>query len=468
VASIIRSTTARCLLFTALATVSLSACSSSGSTGTNPTVDHITLNTTAATLAPGGQVSLAARAIGTDGSALTRTFQWTTSAATVATVLNSGVVTAVAVGTANITATADGKSAQATITVQTTTGSHIWADLAAGYDYGTCGRTTDGKTWCWGHNIAGQIGDGSTFNRTVPTLVSGGFTFAEIETGASRTCARTAAGVGYCWGQGDLGDGTTSDRPAPTLVSGALSFVQLAVGETVTCGRTSAGAAYCWGGGGSVGDGTLLERLTPVAVSGGITFAEVIATGDYACGRTAAGVVWCWGSDTYGQLGDGTTSLYRDVPTAVTGGLSFTRLATAFAHACAATSAGTTYCWGDGTHSQIGDGASVSRTTPTLVTGGHSFTQLALGTDHSCGLTSAGAAWCWGENAFGQLGDGTTTTRLAPTLVTGGIVFVKLVAGHLHTCGLTAAGAAYCWGDNVYGELGDGSDTSRLVPTLVH
>jgi len=461
-------------LTSAAAATILAACSSGGtmgvtSTGSDTTVDHITMSIASTTLTPGQQVTILATAVNASDSALARTFTWSSNAAAVATVTQGGVVTAVAAGMATITAATGTKSAQSMITVSTTTGtSHVWADLSAGYDYTTCGRTTDGSSWCWGHNIAGQLGDGDTFNQLVPTMVSGGLTFAELVTGTSRSCGRTAAGAAYCWGLSVTGDGTTNQRLAPALVTGGLSFVQLAVGQFMSCGRTSAGAAYCWGDPSS-GDGTATTRLTPTAVSGGLTFADISTTGVFACGRTAAGAVWCWGDNTSGEIGDGTIATSRLVPTAVAGGLAFSHLATAYAHACAATSSGTTWCWGGNSYGELGNGtANLRDSIPTLVSGGLSFSQLATGTRHSCGLTTAGAAYCWGDNTFGQLGDGTTVAHLTPTLVTGGIAFTKLVAGHLHTCGMTAAGAAYCWGDNVYGEIGDNTSTNRLVPTAVH
>jgi plastocyanin len=92
-----------------------------GGTPTEPdnTVANVTVNG-ASTIAPGGQSQMTAVAVNASGypvSGLTAT--WSSSATSVATVSNSGLVSAVATGTATITATIGGKPGTRQVTVQT-------------------------------------------------------------------------------------------------------------------------------------------------------------------------------------------------------------------------------------------------------------------------------------------------------------------------------------------------------------
>jgi alpha-tubulin suppressor-like RCC1 family protein len=46
---------------------------------------------------------------------------------------------------------------------------HFWLTLLGG---AACGVTTDSRNYCWGWSGAGQLGDGSTDNSSVPVAVS--------------------------------------------------------------------------------------------------------------------------------------------------------------------------------------------------------------------------------------------------------------------------------------------------------
>src|SRR5437762_1873913 len=114
----------------------------------------------------------------------------------------------------------------------------------------TCGVTPAGAAYCWGANGGGQLGNGTQINSTTPVAVSGGLTFAAVDPrGASSPCGVTTAGAAYCWGDniyGELGTGTTSFSHTPVAVSGGHTFAGVSAGGYyATCGATTAGAA-CW------------------------------------------------------------------------------------------------------------------------------------------------------------------------------------------------------------------------------
>jgi alpha-tubulin suppressor-like RCC1 family protein len=93
----------------------------------------------------------------------------------------------------------------------------------------SCGETTLNRAYCWGSNVWGQLGDGSggafLSQRLTPVAVSGGLFFSQVSAGDLLTCGRTDAGVAYCWGRnvpGGIGDGTTETRLAPVPVASPM------------------------------------------------------------------------------------------------------------------------------------------------------------------------------------------------------------------------------------------------------
>ena len=138
----------------------------------------------------------------------------------------------------------------------------------------SCGLVRDRtqRVLCWGAN-QGRLGDGTTTNRLTPVTVAGKFRFLQISAGGTGTCGVTSSlNHVYCWGRnvvGEVGDGTTTPRLTPVAVLGGLRFTGLDLGTNHTCGLAGTNRAYCWGGNqGKLGDGTTTNRLTPVPVGG--------------------------------------------------------------------------------------------------------------------------------------------------------------------------------------------------------
>jgi hypothetical protein len=348
----------------------------------------------------------------------------------------------------------------------------------------TCGVLNTQELYCWGEGKFGNLGQGAFAASMTPVLVTGGHMWSFVSAGGVVTCGITKQAVTYCWGaggEGQLGDGqsgngSADNRAQPTLVATTATFTRMAQSSYPgACAITTDAAALCWGFNsfGRLGDGTTTNRNMPTAMTGGLTFGSVELGTGHGCGVTTDGAGYCWGIALGGVLGTGTTPpddcggfACSLSPVPVSGGLSFvpTSIAVAGNVSCAIEQ-GTSiaYCWGSGT---IGDGSTGSAT-PKAVTGGLEFAQLDANEGFVCGLTTAGAAYCWGDNDDGQLGSGSQSPASTPQPVQGGLSFASITTGEAHVCGRTPDGAAYCWGGNDSGEVGDGTTTRRLTPTRV-
>ena len=347
-----------------------------------------------------------------------------------------------------------------------------FATLSTG-GFHTCGATSTGLAYCWGQNLQGELGDGTTNDSNVPVAISGGHRFATVTAGTHHSCGVSSGGDAFCWGWnrlGQLGDGTTTDSSTPVAVSGGHAFVSISAGVQHTCGVTTTGSAYCWGhnGSGQLGDDTVSDSPLPVAVSGAHAFVFVSAGHvGHTCGLTTVGLAVCWGNNFLSQLGDGTTT-DAHAPVVVFGNRRYASLSAGGFHTCGATTAGEGLCWGDNPSGQFGDGSTIDKSTPTPVSGNHVFAMVDAGDQHTCGVTTGGTLYCWGWNASGQLGNGTNADSHVPVEVLGGLVFTIVSASDpSHTCGVTTAGTAYCWGNNFSGQLGNGTNTDSNTPAAV-
>ncbi|MGH7516172.1 MAG: Ig-like domain-containing protein [Gemmatimonadales bacterium] len=436
------------------------------------------------TVVLGQTVQFQAEVRSLDGTVLPETFTWSSKDqdpnAVVAEVdPATGVVTGRAPGEAVIIANIAGGTASGSARVLVLGFFQVTAGLGH-----TCGITFAGAAYCWGDNDRGQLGDGTTADRTRPVPVAGGLVFATLRAGNRHTCGVTA-GAAYCWGDnsiGQLGDGTTTGRTRPTqvspnLFSGGVFFASVSVGSSHTCGRTTGGLGYCWGSNvaGQLGGGTsALSSTVPVAVSmpTPLQVVALSAGSSHNCAVASDARAYCWGDNISGELGDGTT-VRRSVPVAVappvgqTTPLAFTTLGLGANHSCGRTAAGVIYCWGANGSGQLGDGSTTGHRVPAPVLAVVAFESVAAGLEHTCGLGPTGSAYCWGDNLFGQLGDGTVTDRPLPTVVAGGLAFTRLSAGSGHTCGVTPDGRPHCWGINVSGQLGNGTTEPSRVPLPV-
>src|ERR1700722_8987360 len=235
---------------------------------------------------------------------------------------------------------------------------------------------------------------------------------------------------------------------------------------------------YAWGANsaGELGDGTTTEVDAPVQVSlpTGVT-AKAIAGGNstaYAIGSN--GKLYAWGDNNDGQLGNGTT-IRSDTPVQVSLPTGVTPMAIAggYHSGYAVGSDGKLYSWGENTYGELGDATTTSSDTPVQVSlpTGVTATAIAGGSNTGYAIGSDGKLYAWGFNGDGALGDGSTTgpdicdnvnpCSTAPGQVSlpAGVTATAIAGGLQDGYAIGSDGKLYAWGDNSFGELGNGADS---------
>ncbi len=304
-------------------------------------------------------------------------------------------------------------------------GNLTFAAVIAGGGH-TCGITTQDEGYCWGFILSGQLGNGANTSALEPVAISGGLAFAQISASAgSVTCSISNQGPAYCWGfnqDGQLGDGTSIDRSTPVEVQGGLLFRTISTGTFHVCGITDTDEAWCWGrnSDGQLGDGTTAGSTTPVMVSGGLAFSAIDVGFEHTCGVTTDGDAYCWGTNPFGQLGDGGSNNSLE-PSQITNGTDYAAVSAGGSYSCGVKTDGVGWCWGFNQSGQLGNSAAAfcldpndpneqlgfsCSLTPVQVNGQLSFQGLNANTQHTCGITNGSVVYCWGLGDRGQLGNG--------------------------------------------------------------
>jgi alpha-tubulin suppressor-like RCC1 family protein len=200
-----------------------------------------------------------------------------------------------------------------------------------------------------------------------------------------------------------------------------------------------------------------------------LTTVAMAAEASHVCAQMSDGTLRCWGYNSYGQVGDATTT-NRAAPVSLSAFAGVTGVAVGASHTCAIVGGGVK-CVGYNTYGQLGNGNTTTASAPVDVSGlpaGVAVTQLTAGASHTCALLADGSIWCWGYNSYSQLGNNTTTNSSVPVQVQGlAIKAVEIAAGYWFTCARLEDATVACWGYNTYGDLGMGDTTSRKVATIV-
>ncbi len=201
--------------------------------------------------------------------------------------------------------------------------SNIHTAVAVSVTQSACALLADGTVECWGPNMSGELGNGTTERSYVPVLVqdlSNASAVAiggpngnhECETCVGYACAVLSNGTVECWGQdqyGELGNGTTSldAGTVPAPVPGLTGVVSIVAGSGDVFAVLTDGTAMAWGQNlsGELGNGTMEVVTSPGLVQGLAHVTAIRGGSSHACALLSDGSVWCWGDNALGELGAG-------------------------------------------------------------------------------------------------------------------------------------------------------------------
>lgn len=335
-----------------------------------------------------------------------------------------------------------GNGLVATLHVPTLIGS-TFVTVSAGRDH-SLGLTANGDLYGWGTNSDGQVGDGTTTNRLTPVFISSGW--AEAHAGVLFSVGRKTDGTLWTWGrniEAQLGDGTLASKHAPVQIG--TGYVSCSAGSLHSQALKADGKMYGWGYNnyGQIGiypdvtlnvvTPTLITTVYNTATSSFVPapiWAKVFSGFNASIGFSVSGLIHYAGADVLGNA-----SVFRKAFLSPLKDLSWKKVALGQGFLLLLTNSGDLWAWGDNSFGQLGNGTTTNQTTqevPIFISSG--WSDIATGNFHSFGLKPNGDLYAWGDNGAFKLGDGTQTNRLSPTLV--GTHFTEARGGFSFSLGL--------------------------------
>lgn len=335
---------------------------------------------------------------------------------------------------------------------------------------------SNGTVKAWGNNQFGQLGDGTTTDRHIPTEVNTLTNIAAVASGAYHSLALTNAGKVWSWGkndQGQLGHGTLIESHVPKQIDGLSNIISIAAGFDYSLALRNDGTVWAWGANlwGVLGDGTYNNKPSPVQVNNLSGIVAIAAGTEHCLALKNDGTVWSWGWNANGCLGDGSNVAERSTAAQIPALTSIKAIAANGSfHSMALKNNGTVWVWGDNFNSQLGDGSLMPQSIPIQLTSVSDVVYIGTGERHSFAVKSDGSLWAWGWNGNGQLGVDFNfdSHQLVPVKVELLPGVKRIVGGSFHSLAQKLDGSVYTMGSNVYGQLGDGTNVlNRYQPMVV-
>jgi alpha-tubulin suppressor-like RCC1 family protein len=308
---------------------------------------------------------------------------------------------------------------------------------------------SNGMVYIWGYNLSGQLGNNTTTLSRIPINISAfgsinGKTMVAISCGYQHTIALDSTSQVHAWGNnnsGQLGNNTTSNNIVPINISTFGSIIGRNV-VAITCG------------------------------------------GNHTLALDSTGQIHAWGYNSFGQLGNGTTSTIQIVPINVStfgsiNGKTVVAISCGANHTVVLDSTGKVHAWGYNNYGQLGNSTtSTNQIVPINVSSfgsisGKTVVAISCGSQHTAASDSTGKVHTWGYNYVGGLGNNTTTDSATPINVSSfgslsGRTISTIACGQIHTIALDSSGQVHGWGRNSEGELGNGTQTDSYTPILIY
>ena len=363
-------------------------------------------------------------------------------------------------------------------------------ESATGHDLDLFLIDSNDDVWAVGSNQYGQLGDGSTIDRTVFQKIAGISDVQSVSCSSGHCLALTKDGMVWAWGNNDYNQierGLGEVVMTPTKLNNTINHVT----GTLAAGKGHSlviedGMIYASGKGtdGQLGNddqydsASVTQVLAPASITDPFTDIKAVAAGNgFSLALRTDSTLWAWGKDIRYLTEQRYNTIDRPIQIIQGNGWLLSGIISISAkndHWLALTKDGTVWAWGENGDGQLGIGSTTDKFDRIVnvesaegISNLHDVVAISAGGSHSLALKADGTVWAWGNNEYGQLGNGQTADALLPVQITGLTDVIEISAGESHSMARKADGTVWTWGRNDYGQLGDNTNNNSLTPVQV-
>jgi alpha-tubulin suppressor-like RCC1 family protein len=343
--------------------------------------------------------------------------------------------------------------------------SGIWTlDQAADYEQRGLWPmpTLSRELYAWGNNNVGQIGDGTTTDRSSPVQV-GGITWSTVRGPmyGQHVLATKTDGTLWAWGvngYGQLGNSNTTSYSSPIQVGALTTWSKMTGANQSSAAIKTDGTLWTWGynGYGILGNGNVLPLSSPGQVGTLTTWSDVSMGGHNTIATKTDGTLWGWGRNAAGALGQGNIIAYSS-PVQIGALTTWLQASAGYTCTLAIKTDGTLWAWGNNNQGELGDGTTTARSSPVQVGALTTWLTVSAGLYSTYATKTDGTLWAWGWNNNGQIGNGAQGTNISSPVQVGALTtWSHPVGGYQFTLATKTDGTLWGWGQTSSGQLGNG------------